>query len=318
MGKLIAGMASSHAATLVDPSHWGDHRTHNRQRYASRYGSIPPEQPQVALETIEDLQCRYTHIRDGLESLRHKLEQVAPDALIIIGDDQNENFTEANLPQIAVYVGEGFLVNSSRAGAEPLRYPSNPALAEAILSQCVDTGIDMASVRSLPNDLLKAHAFGPILRTVDPEARIPVVPIFVNAIHVPAPSPRRCYFYGQTIRRAIESYAGIGPVAIYASGGMSHFTAGYPWRHYQGSCTHGSISEDFDRWLMERMRAGDGHTLAELTNDQIIGNGEIELRSWITALGAMGNRKPEFLIYEPFYSAIMAMAVAYWDLGTEQ
>ena len=92
MGKLIAGMASSHAATLVDPSSWGDHRTRNRQRYASRYGSIPPEQPQVALETIEDLQCRYTHIRDGLENLRHKLEQVAPDALIIVGDDQNENF----------------------------------------------------------------------------------------------------------------------------------------------------------------------------------------------------------------------------------
>ena len=316
MGKLIAGMASSHAATLVDPSHWGDHRTSNRQRYASRYGSIPPEQPQVALETIEDLQRRYTQIREGLESLRHKLEQVAPDALIVVGDDQNENFTEANLPQIAIYIGEGFLAKSPHAGAEPLRYRSNPALAEAILSQCVDAGIDMASVRSLPNDLLKAHAFGPILRTVDPEARIPVVPIFVNAIHVPAPSAQRCYFYGQTIRRAIESYAGIGPVAIYASGGMSHFTAGYPWRHYQGSYTHGSISEDFDRWVMERMRAGEGDTLAELTNDQIIGNGEIELRSWISALGAMGNRKPEFLIYEPFYSAIMGMAVAYWDLGT--
>ena len=316
MGKLIAGMASSHAATLVDPSHWGDHRTSNRQRYASRYGSIPPEHPQVALETIEDLQRRYAQIRDGLESLRHKLEQVAPDALIIVGDDQNENFTEANLPQIAIYVGDGFLVNPSRAGAEPLRYPSNPALAEAILSQCVDAGIDMASVRSLPNDLLKAHAFGPILRTVDPAARIPVVPIFVNAIHVPAPSAQRCYFYGQTIRRAIEGFAGIGPVAIYASGGMSHFTAGYPWRHYRGSYTHGSISEDFDRWVMERMSAGEGDMLAELTNEQIIGNGEIELRSWITALGAMGNRKPEFLTYEPFYSAIMAMAVAYWDLRT--
>ena len=176
MGKLIAGMASSHAATLVDPSSWSDHRTRNRQRYASRYGSIPPEHPRVALETMEDLQSRYTRIRDGLESLRHKLEQVRPDALIILGDDQNENFTEANLPQIALYAGEGFLANSSHAGAEPLRYPSNPALAEAILSHCVDAGIDMALVRSLPNNLLKAHAFGPILRTVDPEARIPVVP----------------------------------------------------------------------------------------------------------------------------------------------
>lgn len=316
MGKLIAGMASSHAATLEDPLRWNDHRTRNRQGYAKRYGVLPPEQAQVALETLEDLQRRYARIRDGLGSLRRKLEETRPDVLILVGDDQNENFTEANLPQIAVYIGEEFLARARDPSREPLRYRSDPALAEAILSECVEAEIDMAAVRSLPNDLLRAHAFGPILRTVDPEAQIPVVPIFVNAIHVPAPSARRCYYYGQTVRRAIEGHAGIGRAAIYASGGMSHFTAGYPWRHYQGPHTHGSISEDFDRWLMERMGAGEGHTLAELTNDQIMGNGEIEFRSWITMLGAIGDVRPQFLTYEPFYSAIMGTAVGYWDLTT--
>jgi aromatic ring-opening dioxygenase catalytic subunit (LigB family) len=315
MGKLIAGMASSHAATLEDPTHWHDHRAHNRGIYAKRYGVMPPEQPQIARETPEDLQTRYAHIREGLDALKKRLEALRPDALIVIGDDQNENFSEANLPQIAIFVGDGFLARARNSRLEPLSYRSHPVLGEAILAECVDAGIDMASMRKFPDNTLLAHAFGPILRTIDPEARLPVIPIFVNAIHVPAPSPQRCYFYGQTIGRAIEKCASVDRVAIYASGGMSHFTAGYPWRHYHGSYTHGGISEDFDRRLMAQMRAGEGHRFAELTNDEIIGNGEIEFRSWITMLGAVGDVRPEFLTYEPFYSAIMGTAVGYWNLA---
>src|SRR5207245_2287639 len=136
---------------------------------------------------------------------------------------------------------------------------------------------------------------------VDPEARIPVVPIFVNAIHVPAPSPSRCYYLGQTIRRAVERYAGGSRVAIYGSGGLSHFTGGYPWPHYEGPFGYGAISEDFDHWLLSKMEAGEGHALAEISNKDIIANGEIELRSWITVLGALGDVRPEMLTYEPFY-----------------
>ena len=314
MAKLIAGMASSHAATLESPQLWNEHRTRNRQSYARRYGAMPPEQPQVALESLEDLQHRYARISDGLDRLTCKLKETHPDALLLVGDDQNENLTEANLPQIAIYIGEKFLARVRDPSAEPVLYRSDPVLAEAIFSGCVDAGIDMASMRSLPDDLLRAHAFGPILRRVDPDAQIPVVPIFVNAIHMPAPSARRCYFYGQTIRRSIESHVGFKRTVIYATGGMSHFTAGYPWRHYRGPHSHGSICEDFDRWLIEQMKAGEGHRLAELTNDQIIGNGEIEFRSWITMLGAIGDIRPQFLTYEPFYSAIMGTAVGYWDL----
>ena len=129
-----------------------------------------------------------------------------------------------------------------------------------------------------------------------------------------APSPRRCYAYGETIRRAVESYPGVERVAVYASGGMSHFTAGYPWAHYEGPYTHGSINVDFDRWLMGTLQAGNGHAVGELTQGDIIGNGEIELRSWITMLGTIGDARPELLVYEPFYRALMGMAVAYWDL----
>lgn len=314
MSTIVAGMASSHAFALEDPGRWDENRQRNRQMYARRFGSLPPEQPQVAEETDQDVQTRYARIRDSLGLLRRKLEQLRPDALILVGDDQNEHFREENLPQIAIYLGGDFLTYSRGSASQPVPYRSAPELAEAIFEECVESGIDMASVRSFPDNALLAHAFGPVLRTVDPEARIPVVPIFVNAIHVPAPSPSRCYYYGQTIRRAVEGYAGAKGVAIYASGGLSHFTGGYPYAHYEGPFTYGSISEDFDRWLVGKMGAGEGHALSQLTNKDIIGNGEIELRSWITMLGAIGDARPERLTYEPFYRGIMGMAVGCWDL----
>src|SRR5713226_8660030 len=99
MAKIVAGMASTHAFALEDPSRWDEGRQRNRQMYARRYGTEPPEQPQVAEESDEDCQNRHARIRDGFAFLRRKLEETKPEALVFIGDDQNENFKEDNVPQ---------------------------------------------------------------------------------------------------------------------------------------------------------------------------------------------------------------------------
>lgn len=316
MARLIGGMASSHAFALDEPERWDEVRQTNRQMYARRYGVLPPEQPGVAEETDDVVAPRYARIRDAFTFIRRKLERTRPDALILVGDDQNEHFTDTTfLPQISIYLGEEFLAADRGFRSEPVRYRSASGLAATIFDEAVESGVDMVALPSFPEGKLVAHAFGPVLRKVDPEARIPVIPIFINAVRVPAPPPPRCYAYGQAIRRAVERYAGDGRVVIYASGGLSHFTAGYPYSYYQGPFTYGSISEEFDRWLIARMQAGEGHVLGELTNRDIIGNGEIELRNWITMLGAIGDARPELLVYEPFYRGILGMGVGCWELG---
>jgi aromatic ring-opening dioxygenase LigB subunit len=314
VAKFVTGMASSHAFALEDPSRWDEGRLRNRQMYERRYGILPPEQPQVAEETDEDCQTRHGRIRDGFAFLRGRLEELQPEALVFIGDDQNENFKDDNLPQVAIYLGGEFLSRARGSNTDAVRYACAPDLAEAIFTESVASDIDMASVRVLPDNVLLAHAFGPVLRAVDPEARIPVIPIFVNAIHVPAPSAARCYSYGQAIRRAVERYTGMDRVAIYASGGLSHFTGGYPWAHYNGPFSYGSISEDYDRRLIKKMEAGEISDLANITNEDIIANGEIEFRSWITMFGAIGDARPELLTYEPLYRGLMGQAVGCWNL----
>src|SRR5881409_1345009 len=115
MGKLIAAMASSHAYTFLEPKEWDSRREFTRSNYKKRFGVEPPDQPQVAEETLEGNETRYKRIRDGLKFLRDKVLSLRPDVLIVIGDDQNENFLENNLPQFAIYLGKEF-VAADRAG----------------------------------------------------------------------------------------------------------------------------------------------------------------------------------------------------------
>ena len=110
--------------------------------------------------------------------------------------------------------------------------------------------------------------------------------MFVNATHPPIVSPRRCYSVGQALREIIDKRPGNERVVIFASGGISHFPAGFPWRHYKGSFTWGSISEEFDRKIMEQMARGEGSLLAQLTSEDLINNGNDEMRSWIIELSA--------------------------------
>lgn len=316
MGKIVAGLASSHAYTFLDPSEWDKRREKNRAMYRSRYGVEPPAHPKIAEETAEIRTTRYQRVRDGLGFLGGKLREKKPDCLILVGDDQNENYNEANLPQIAIYTGDEVLATEMAADGRRVRgarYRCHAEMARDLLHGLVERDFDVAYSKSFPQDELLSHAHGPILRIMDPEAAIPVVLVFVNAIHVPAPSPARCYHLGQAIREIVERRPGNERVAVYASGGLSHFTGGYPWKAYRGPFSYGSISEEFDRKALELIKRGEGEKLARLSSADLLANGDIEMRSWITLLGTVGSVPGRVLAYEPFYSAVMGMAVGYWE-----
>jgi hypothetical protein len=317
MGQVVGGLASSHAYTFVEPAEWDERRQFTRQNYARRYGFEPPERPEVATEAPDANEHRYDRIRDGLKGLRAKLEALKPDALVLIGDDQDENYREDNLPQFAIYLGDS-VVSSRRGSTEGTRYRCDSALATSILEGAVEAGFDLASSKTFPGDALISHAHNDILRFMDPEARIPIVPVFVNAIHVPAPTPRRCYDFGRALQTIVEAQPDAKRVAMYASGGLSHYTAGFPWPHYEGPATLGYIATDFDRRAVDLMAEGRGAELAKLSSRDILDSGNIEMRAWIVLMGAIGEARPEALVYEPFFRGLMGMAVGSWNLERSQ
>jgi hypothetical protein len=312
MATVVAGMASSHAYTFIEPERWEARRELTRQRYFKRYGTYPPPQPRLEQETLEGNQQRYQDIREGLQRLKRSYEALRPDALILIADDQDENYRDDNLPQLAIYTGERIVAIDPET-ASISEHRGDAALATHILNEAVDAGFDIASSKSFREDRVLSHAHTQILSFLDP--RIPVVLLFLNAIHVPAPSPARCYQFGQCLRGILDALPDDRRVVLYASGGMSHFTAGYPWGHYQGPYNLGSISEEFDRRAVTSIREGRGADLAALSSRDLLENGAIELRQWIALLGALGGAPPEWLAYQPFYRAVMAMGVGYWPLS---
>jgi hypothetical protein len=312
MGRIVAAMASSHAYTFLEPEQWESRRGRTRGNYARRYGVEPPERPEVAQESLEDNQTRYRRISDGLHHLRERFEALQPDALVLIGDDQDENYREDNLPQFAIYLGDR-LVAVDRGAKTRTEYRCDAALAWTLVTESIEAGFDVAYSKHFPDDELYSHAHREPLAFLDPEARVPVVPIFLNAIHVPAPTPPRCYQFGECLRTIVEATPDDKRIVVYASGGLSHFTAGYPWPHYQGPHTVGSICREFDREIVGAMSEGRGAELAKLSNPDLLANGGIELRQWIVLQGMLGGQRPERLVYEPFFRGVMGMGVGYWD-----
>ncbi len=310
MGEILAGMATSHAFTLVDPADWDRQRKLNRQGYFRRYQTYPPIHPRIAEEQDGAVHERYQRVASALRRLGGVVEALNPTALVIVGDDQNENFVEDCLPQFAIFVLDQAELQLQQGVADTQAVaPYDRDLAQAILDYAVERDYDLAVSHRLRHPRGLGHAFGPPLRFLNPGLRVPIVCISVNAVHWPAPSPRRCLEFGRLLREAI---AGTDErVVLYGSGGLSHYTAGFPYAALGRHC-YGEIDTAFDARLLQALADGDLGYLASLSSRDLLEHGDIEFRSWLVVQGALEGCTAETLAYEPFYRAIMGMSCALW------
>src|SRR4051794_24865821 len=106
MGEILAGLATSHAFAFVDPDDWDRQREGNREGFHRRYAFYPPVHPAIAGEDDVSVRERYTRVENALSRLSALVETLQPTALVIVGDDQNENFVEDCLPQLAIFMAD--------------------------------------------------------------------------------------------------------------------------------------------------------------------------------------------------------------------
>ena len=310
---VVAAFATSHAYTFQEPETWDKRRERSRANVAKKAGRLAPDTKAARAETLEDNRKRYAAIREAHAKIRASLKRCRADAVILIGDDQAENFTADNMPQLLVYTGEDYMADDwDRKLAA--RVANHPEVAKKLVAGCVEEGFDVGWSDRFRDGKLLSHAHAePILYLIR-ESGAPVVPVFVNAVHPPAPSAARCYAFGQAMGRVIARDLRDKRVVLCASGGLSHFSPSHPWGHHVGERYVGDIAVEFDQKVVEWIREGQGEKLAKFTSRELIENGEGELRQWIVMLGAIGEARPEFLVYEPLYRSIMGMGVGYWKL----
>jgi hypothetical protein len=229
---------------------------------------------------------------DALDELRARLAGARPDVLVVFANDHLQNFFYDNMPAFCVGVAERYLA-PSKGGAEFLRIPVRELpgarpWARALVDAALEGGVDVAYSHELEfwDDVSVPLHF------LDPDGRIPIVPVLINCVAPPLPTPRRCHALGAFLRAFVAGRPAAERVAVVGSGGLSH------WIGVPG---HGKINPAFDRLVLDWIGQGRHDLLTGLTWEQIErdgGNGGQEIRNWIAALGALPV-KGEPLAYEP-------------------
>ena len=151
--------------------------------------------------------------------------------MIVVANDQFVNFFWNNIPTFFVTIGDDVKGQFTR---QSFHYRNHKELGKAIIRAGMDRGIDF----SYGEHIELQHTQNVPLYFLLPEAKIPILPIYVNTWVDPSPSPRRCYQVGELVREVAKNSQ--ERVAILATGGLSHFP---------GSPRIGEIDETFDHQL---------------------------------------------------------------------
>lgn len=248
----------------------------------------------------------------AFDEVANRIADIGPDAIVAVSVEHFTNFFLANLPAFAVITSGKHLGPVTAEMGEFLQirqrhYPGAPELAQHIYRYALDHefdpaladgGFDFDENFCVPLELLKVGAQAPA---------VPVVPIVVNGVNPPYPTPKRCYDFGQMLRGAIEETSAVRSVVVLATGGLSHWV---------GMPQAGTINEDFDRDFLIRLESGDAKRLTDY-DDAVLdaaGNGAHEIRTWLVAAGAAGTSF-ETLVYEPVPEWLTGTAVAAARMG---
>jgi len=271
-----------------------------RERVGDRYASVAV--PERWARQAEDAQrC--------LDRLARDLEEAHPDVVLIIGDDEHELFSDANMPAISVYYGDPaisrrFLVPGDPRAADPeyrwmemvarmygmdenRRFPTRPDLARSVIDHLVASGFDVAIQNGIPEPerLGFGHAFGFVYMRLLGERPVPMVPVILNTYYPPnQPTPARCFALGRALRGAIEAFDADLRVAAVASGGLSHFVT----------------NEPLDASILDALREGDAAALQAVPT-KLLFDGSSEIRNWITLGGMLDGLRHRWSEYIPVY-----------------
>src|SRR5262245_39172176 len=213
--------------------------------------------------------------------VRARLADLRPDAIVVVAGDHIEGFFLNAVPALAVYVGAEC---AGTFGHYRYRFPIHEPLARGIVEQGIEGGFDLLYTQDAPLD----YAFYVPLHFTMPSPPAPIVPLHVNVYLPPQPTPRRCYDWGVALGDILRSRP--ERVALMASGGLSHFP---------GTDRYASPDFEFDHRLLEQLRQGRGRQLTSLTSEELDKAGNVELRTWITVLGAVGDARADVYCYEP-------------------
>ena len=224
---------------------------------------------------------------DAYVPTRAWVDQVRPDVVVMFYNDHGLNFFLDKMPTFAVGAAPGYMSADEGWGLPVLRpFPGDPDLSWHIIEQLVAEEFDVTTCQEMKVD----HGFVIPMGLLWPGDQRPVraLPIAINTVQHPLPSPARCYKLGQAVGRALLSYRKDLNVLVMGTGGLSHQLDGK---------RAGFINRPFDLFSMETLirnpKALTGYSTLDLV--ELAGSQGVEFLMWMAMRGALGESVSEVL-----------------------
>jgi protocatechuate 4,5-dioxygenase beta chain len=193
---------------------------------------------------------------DGFPPVQDWLAHAAPDVAVVFYNDHGLNFFLDKLPTFAVGAASAY-PNADEGWGLPLykTFAGHPELSWHVIEQLVYPGASAWPVK--------------------------LVPIAINTVQHPLPSPKRCLALGRSVHRALASWQGSERIVVIGTGGLSHQLDGE---------RAGFMNPDFDRMCLDTLENDPDALSAYSVHDlvRLAGTQGVELLNWIAARGALG------------------------------
>jgi 2,3-dihydroxyphenylpropionate 1,2-dioxygenase len=242
-------------------------------------GAMLPHAPQFFTMPETEDKAVVARVREVAAEIGERLRAQRPDLWIIFSNDHAEQFFHTVAPPFTIHVG-GEATGDFAGRKFHWKVPSEVGFE--LVRQLYRQNFDPSFTSTAKID----YAIGiPLTHLGHTE---PVLPIYVNAYLPPQPTMERCYAFGQAVARTVTNM-GLRTV-ILSSGGMSHFP---------GTDRYSNPELNWDKSLLDKLASGNLKALIGFDEAELDDTGNIELRCWACAAGALGERKPDVVSMDP-------------------
>lgn len=223
---------------------------------------------------------------DGFEPVHRWLDQARPTTAIVFYNDHGLNFFLDKMPTFAIGAapeyrnadeGWGLSVSPSFAG--------KPELSWHIIEALVAAEFDVTTCQQMLVDHALAIPFA-LAWPGTTQWPVRIVPIAINTVQHPLPSPKRCLALGRAVNATLRSWDGDDRIIVMGTGGLSHQLDGERAGH---------INTAYDRFCMDSLASDPDAMTAHTSLDvvELAGSQGVEILNWIAARGALGDSADE-------------------------
>jgi len=217
---------------------------------------------------------------DGFIPVHAFLEREKPDVAVVFYNDHGLNFFLDKMPTFAIGAASEYRHEDEGWGIGGFKpFPGHPALSWHIIEQVVGEEFDPVTCQSMLVDHAVAVPFELCWPGTDAWP-VRLVPICLNTVQHPLPSPKRCLALGRAVGRALESWQGGERIVVLGTGGLSHQLDG---------ARAGHINVEYDRFCLRNLASDPEAMLQHDTLDivELAGSQGVEILNWLAARGAL-------------------------------